>query len=489
MITRFAIRWTLAFLFAIASTGCVIIPIPGSVDEIEGAERGAEMTVAPGESIAIIGDRGVDDDSGHPECLREEVEKASAEMRLDLRIIGVSQFQQTLYPWFDPVRRPESIDALEFLLREPEVQEGIASLNLRYLIHVSGHDIEGELEGPAVPHLLGGVASWHKETILWADVWDVTRGTAVGKVRVDASSDGGFLGYALYGLWLAPSPEGAACRGLGRTLAALIAGAEVPEDVREFVEEDMLRRAELEARVEKGDRAAASALVAEFGDTEGLRVLAETRDIEAAKELVRITGETNRSVSRAADDGDLAAAILLARHANDSAPIRALAESGDYEAAHILAAEFHESSYLQKRAEEGDVVAAYALYRQSRNRTEPSEVIAGWRWLCVAANTGYSKAQAEIGYWHLEKTREIWQGWNEEELELMREVGVRSDNRTAYMWYALAASKGDESVRDAMDYYLPEQLSEAEIVRAEQMVREWKPGDCPSSTQRLVAHL
>ncbi|NIM29685.1 MAG: hypothetical protein GTO67_12920 [Gammaproteobacteria bacterium] len=522
--------WMLLLLFAMASTGCVIIPLPGSVDDVSGADRGSQLAVAPGEGVAVVGERGVDDDSGRPDCVREEIEKAAKDMQHDLNIISVSQFQQTLYPWFDPVRRPESIDALEALLRDPEVQDRIASLNLRYLITVSGEEISGELEGPAIPHLLGGVATWHESIELRADVWDLTSGTTAGKVTVDASGDGGFVGYALYGLWLAPLPNGAACRGLGRTLAALIAGAELPEDLQAFLAVDMARKAELEASVEKGDRAAALALVAEFGEAEGLKVLAERGDIEAAKELVKITGESTRALTTSAESGDRLAAILLARYANELEPLRELAESGDYEAARMLAVEFDDSSYLEKRAREGDVVAvttiarvtgnvelleafaeagdataaselaeitgnlvplrsladrgnaiaAYALYtRLSQDEKMKTD---GWKLLCTAANGRHIGAAAKVGFWHQQNS---WYHLNQQSRHQLEAIGVRPDNQTAYMWFAVAAANGATPAQLPNKGWGTSVLTADERAQAEQMARDWKPGDCPSEKHRL----
>ncbi len=49
------------------------------------------------------------------------------------------------------------------------------------------------------------------------------------------------------------------------------------------------------------------------------------------------------------------------------------------------------------------------------------------------------------------------------------------------MWYTLAISNGDESALDDRIYYVAELLTETEVAQAEQMARDWKPGDCPGT--------
>jgi hypothetical protein len=93
----------------------------------------------------------------------------------------------------------------------------------------------------------------------------------------------------------------------------------------------------LKALAKDGDREATFLLAREFHVETGLKVLARQGDIEAAKELVILTGESTEALRGLAESGDLAAATLLARYANELGPLRSLAESGNYEAEYILA--------------------------------------------------------------------------------------------------------------------------------------------------------
>lgn len=269
----------------------------------------------------------------------------------------------------------------------------------------------------------------------------------------------------------------------------LISSFELEEKAEEKVEELRLerRKASLLARANQGDREAILLLAREFRDPSGLKELAELGDIEAARELVILTGQSTKVLQNAAEDGELTAAILLARHANELAPLRLLAESGDYKAAHMLGMELKDDAYLESVAPRINSIVAYELYERlsSERKITPSQFLTAWRWLCLSANAGYSKAQAKVGFWHRSSSWENWKGWNEEELDLLRKAGVQSNNRISYMWYTLAASTGDESAKRAREETVAVLLTDAEIDQAEEMARGWSPGDCPSKEHQL----
>jgi len=52
------------------------------------------------------------------------------------------------------------------------------------------------------------------------------------------------------------------------------------------------------------------------------------------------------------------------------------------------------------------------------------------------------------------------------------------------MWYTLAASNGN-SRAETLRGYVAAEMTPEEISQAEQMARDWTPGDCPSAERRL----
>ncbi len=64
------------------------------------------------------------------------------------------------------------------------------------------------------------------------------------------------------------------------------------------------------------------------------------------------------------------------------------------------------------------------------------------------------------------------------------ESGALINSMPVRMWYVLADSNGDSNASDGREFVKADMTPE-DIVQAEQMVRDWKPGDCPSAEHRL----
>jgi hypothetical protein len=162
------------------------------------------------------------------------------------------------------------------------------------------------------------------------------------------------------------------------------------------------------------------------------------------------------------------------------AELDARAEQGDTEAIIELAELTGDLASLEVLANNGNSTAAYSLYKQLSKDTKTSTY--AWRWLCKAANEQYAQAQAKAGYWHQQNTWKYLDQQTRSELEV---IGVRPDNQIAHMWFAVAATSGAADSQLANKGWGASVLTADEIAQAEQMVRDWKPGDCPSAEHRL----
>lgn len=452
--------------------GCVMVPAPASVNDAELPVTRAQIRLSPAESVAVIGAPGTDDAEGDPECVRNAIRDATGEMGTTLRVLEPAEFEEFFYPWFDPVRRPQFVDALEAVLQDPTVQQRIAELALRYLISVTGQITKDEIEGPAIPHLLGGVATYHRAYELQAEIWDLREAKSAGQVVVGASGAGAFLGYGFYGMWAIPRAGSAACRGVGRTLAAILTGAELPEQIATLLKskekqraaeeakleaEKTARRKTLEASAAQGDRVAIFALAREFDESLYLIAPAEQGDVEAAIELARITGDT-RLLEKAASEGDLAAARALAATHGIYAPLTTLAS-------------------LDSHKVSGNPNAAWGLFKDLYPSSRVEEEVVAWKALCMAAAMNHPAAQSEVGYWH---RTDVWENLMDGRAVSLRTADFKPDNRLAYMWYTLAAENGDSDAVRHREYVISADMTPRQIMEAEQMARNWKPGDCPN---------
>ena len=154
--------------------------------------------------------------------------------------------------------------------------------------------------------------------------------------------------------------------------------------------------------------------------------------------------------------------------------LRTQSSQGDIEAATYLAVTFDEFGPLEEFGANGDSATAYQIHQAAMNRPENGAI--AWKWLCRAAELGNVRARREAAWWH---TSNLWEGHPDEWLKWARVAGLGPDNRVAYMWYTVAASDGD---KQALGYrsFVVQDMTDDQVVEAEQMVQEWKPGQCPA---------
>ena len=132
---------------------------------------------------------------------------------------------------------------------------------------------------------------------------------------------------------------------------------------------------------------------------------------------------------------------------------------------------------LLESAELGEPESQYEVFLSMSNAC--IEPVSAWKWLCKAADLGYENAQIEVAYWHRESN---WKFAQPDRVEWLHKANIRADDRIAYLWYTLASSGDDKRLRIRNNLF-SETLSKKEIAEARDMVRNWKPGQCPTPYQ------
>ena len=188
----------------------------------------------------------------------------------------------------------------------------------------------------------------------------------------------------------------------------------------------------------------------------------------------------------AAKQGSWEAALRVARGSGDLDPLIELGEKGDRNAAIKLAVFFDKPQYLWAVINSGDIESAYIAYSSLSRRTKA--LPHAWKWLCVAANAGSWEAQVEAARWHHTGR---WKEIDTAENEVLRSIGLEPDDRVTYMWLTLASRNEVRGVNYSPRFIakfledVRKGMTESDLAQAEQMVRDWKPGDCPSAEHRL----
>lgn len=121
--------------------------------------------------------------------------------------------------------------------------------------------------------------------------------------------------------------------------------------------------------------------------------------------------------------------------------------------------------HLEARGEAGDKDAQFALARLYQRREHGTAQY----WMCEAANSGHPQARMQLGHWY-----------NEDRLseDPWPYIGIRPDNRQAYLWYRLAEASGEPGGALFSGRLAGSGLTEPELRAAREMVEAWTPGGC-----------
>ncbi len=204
-------------------------------------------------------------------------------------------------------------------------------------------------------------------------------------------------------------------------------------------------------------------LTVEYGPDGSFLTAQVWPDTETPEVVIASYQRRLKFIRTLAEQGDRDAAFELAWNFDEPKFIRTLAEQGDAQAAIELAKGFNELGPLKELAEQGDAQAAFNVYEQTIYRKEPTKE--ALKWLCVAANAGDAEAQKILA--HLHRLWGVKEGY-----------GIKENNRIAYMWYTLAAASGADTLGSRS--IVAEEMTTEEEAEALEMVRDWKPGQCPA---------
>jgi TPR repeat protein len=120
------------------------------------------------------------------------------------------------------------------------------------------------------------------------------------------------------------------------------------------------------------------------------------------------------------------------------------------------------------------------LYWYEKRVAEKSP--AAWGLLCSEANKGYVSAQIELAQLH---STSKWHGRSADEKAWLSQAGIQPDDRIAYMWHALARSRGHAEGAHAIEA-LESRLDQRQLAEARGLVNTWMSGDCPAPKQALA---
>lgn len=115
-----------------------------------------------------------------------------------------------------------------------------------------------------------------------------------------------------------------------------------------------------------------------------------------------------------------------------------------------------EVSDIEQCAEQGNRTAQYVMHKLYFYGNEvPKNYRTSFMWVNRAAENGDMDAYRELGYFH-------YNGW-----------GTKIDKVRAYMWWSIYRATPDGAVVKDLIEMLENELSPAELDRAQEMAKEW----------------
>jgi hypothetical protein len=154
-------------------------------------------------------------EEGFVDCISE----ALARGRDGIDVYSTKEFEDTLYPWFEPSMAPLSTEELSTLLQKPGVMDRVRGTGVRFLVWLDG-STERTSSGGGISCAAGvggagcmGLAWWEDDARYDATVWDIEQLESAGTIYAD------FKGRSVMPAIIIPipliaRPQAQACRGL-----------------------------------------------------------------------------------------------------------------------------------------------------------------------------------------------------------------------------------------------------------------------------------
>lgn len=137
-----------------------------------------------------------------------------------LNVIGETEFQDALYPWFEPRTAPLNLEKFIQILDQPYVDDALRERNVKYMIWIEGGTEQtnsiGSLSCTIVPGGAGcfGFGAWEDQSNYEASIWDFQDTTEVGRISTDAQGTS-YLPAVVIPVPLLARVQANACDGMG----------------------------------------------------------------------------------------------------------------------------------------------------------------------------------------------------------------------------------------------------------------------------------
>jgi hypothetical protein len=169
----------------------VLVVLSGCVSTTVQQVREADTGIAADESVVVLGRQHRNDQTENDfvQCVSNNMGSG----RDKVGVMTEQEFVDALFPWFEPRIAPLNTGDLPELVSQPLLSEKLTATGVRYVIWIEGStervDSTGSMTCSIATTGFGcfGFLSWENDSSYEASIWDLRKGTTVGKISSDAS--------------------------------------------------------------------------------------------------------------------------------------------------------------------------------------------------------------------------------------------------------------------------------------------------------------
>ncbi len=161
------------------------------------------------------------------QCISDSLAKGTH----GLEVHSSKEFEDKMYPWFEPSTAPLSTDDLSHLLERPGVLEQVRDTGVRYLVWLDG-STDRVASGGGITCAAGvggagcmGLAWWEDDARYDATVWDIKDLESEGTIHADVKGRS-VMPAIIVPLPFIARPQAHACRGLTEQLRQFLTSPE-----------------------------------------------------------------------------------------------------------------------------------------------------------------------------------------------------------------------------------------------------------------------
>jgi hypothetical protein len=209
------------FLLLFVLMGCTTTEI----DEF----RQTETSISSDESIVILGRRQKNDyetESNFISCVASVVSSGSN----SIRVVPEKQFQDALFPFFEPRTAPMRTSHLRQLMSVDVAKQRLDDFGVKYIVWVDGLTERSESAG-TMSCTIGpggggcfGFGTWVDDSRFEAEIWDMATLDVAGSISTDANGQS-YMPAVVVPIPLIARVEANACSALGNQLKNFIIGS------------------------------------------------------------------------------------------------------------------------------------------------------------------------------------------------------------------------------------------------------------------------